>query len=155
MKEALKPCPSCGRVVYKYAYNVSGLLTETFDSITNFDVKRILLLPILRETIIALPLVFIRALFQNIPATPGLQCQHCRKFILPCPSCDDYYLIDEFPTAFKVYNCPKCKAGFSVCESNSKFDKLLDFDAKKQWLYVISFGLLGVIIVLFINFLLN
>jgi|SRR5215212_2916788 len=144
--QSIKPCPICNGINYDYARTFGTLLMESLRAFAEFDIKKILALPILRETILAFPSGVILQVIQSVPSTPGLLCKNCRNYVLACPKCDSYFLSQELPSSLKIYRCPSCQIGLCICETSEEFNVLLKKNSRTQWVSAIIFGLIIVLI---------
>jgi len=152
MVNKLSNCPSCGSIKYDYAFTWGTLITESARAITDFDIKRIIVLPILRELILSTPLSFFHEVLQGIPATPALVCTKCRAFLLVCPSCHRYFQVSDLPKKGKIYRCHYCKFGFCACECTDDFNRLLGKKSSAIWLSAfIGWAVLGSVIYLIVK----
>jgi hypothetical protein len=150
--DEFKKCPCCGSSDYEYALTWGTLVSESVSAITDFDVKKMIVLPIIREIFVSGPASFIRSVFQDVPESPALLCKKCRSYILCCPNCDAYFSVSEFPKSASIYRCPDCNTGFQICENDDKFNKIMGKKNSLQWISAI----IGVIIlIMVINYLIN
>jgi hypothetical protein len=150
MKNKIKQCPNCESKSYDYAYSALNLIAESNDAFMKGDVKNIIFLPLLKELLLSLPASFIRYVFLNVPDTPALICQNCRRYVLPCPNCDYYFTVPELPSSTKIYNCPNCGIGFQTCECNDRFNRLLGKNVVLQWISAFIWGTIIALIVFLI-----
>jgi hypothetical protein len=117
------PCPNCEHQEYRYGFNFLSFIAESANAVPaiirdGLDPKTIGLIIAGAGSglgVFSMPRV-IYNVATGVQEMPLLLCEHCRNFVIVCPSCATALLLKEEPGTGALIECQHCKKRFSHCE---------------------------------------
>jgi len=122
-----KPCPNCGSNTYIYGWDFFKSMSSCISPETLLAVASGNYAKVVTKANFGIIKAFYNELIEGIPSTPLLRCHSCKSYILPCPSCHEFLLIEKYANIGDVFECNRCKSKISICETNSDCDRFVKY----------------------------